>query len=450
MNKNDVLRLRVEAFGSQAEGLCRHEGQVVFVPGALPGEEIDALIVRPKRGYAFGKLITIHEESPEREQPPCPYFPRCGGCSCQHMRYETELQFKRQQVSDLMERVAGARVTVEPVLGMDSPYHYRNKTSMPVALVDGRPEAGFYMRRSHRLVPVERCLIAKPESDLAAQTVLQWMREEGISAYDEEGHSGLLRHIMTRSAQSGELMAVLVINGQELPQAERLVERMRRALPSLVSLCISSNRKPGNAILGDSYEVLWGQERLVDQLCGHAFALSPLSFFQVNAHQAEQLYMQALHLADPQPDDLVFDLYCGAGTLSSLLARHSRQVLGIEIVADAVRDARDNAATNRIDNLRFLEGAAEELLPRLVAQGERPDIVMLDPPRKGAEAAVLEAIAQAGPRRIVYISCHPGSQARDAKLLLSQGYEATACQPVDMFCRTADVENILLFERARP
>ena len=251
-------------------------------------------------------------------------------------------------------------------------------------------------------------------------------------------------------ASNGDLMVVLVINGPELPRAAQLKDRLRAALPRLVSFCISSNLLPGNTILGDNYHVVWGQERLIDRMSGHDFALSPLSFFQVNTVQAERLYQHALDLADPSPNDLVFDLYCGAGTLSSLLAGHCRQVLGIEIVPDAVRDAWDNARLNGIGNMRFLEGAAEALLPKLVQEGERPDIIVLDPPRKGADMAVLEAIAQAAPRKVVYISCHPGSQARDAKRLCALGYRVTACQPVDMFCRTADVENILRFERTLP
>lgn len=447
MKKNDRLTLRVEAFGAQAEGLCRYEGQVVFVPGALPGETIEALIVKTRRNYAYGKLLQVIDSSPEREDPPCPYYPRCGGCNCQHMSYQMELDFKRRHVQDLLERVAGVQVQVPAVLQMASPWRYRNKTAMPVVMVDGQAEAGFYMRRSHRLVPVTSCLIAMQESDQVSQLVLRWLREEGISAYDEQRHEGLLRHIMVRVSRSGDIMLVLVINGQTLPQAEKLVAILTKALPRLVSICISVHTAPGNVILGDSYQLLWGQDRLVDELCGFRFSLSPLSFFQVNPLQAERLYLAGLAMANPQPEDLVVDLYCGAGTLSSLLAAHCRQVLGIEIVPQAVQDARDNAAANGIRNLRFMEGAAELLMPQLVAQGERPDILLLDPPRKGAEPAVIDAIAAAKPRKVLYISCDPGTQARDAKLLCQQQYQVTACQPVDMFCRTADVENILLFER---
>lgn len=442
--------MTVEAFGAQAEGLCRYQGQVVFVPGALPGEEIEALIVKTQKKFAYGKLSKVLKASADRVDPPCPYYPRCGGCDCQHMSYELELSFKRQHVQDLLLRVGGIEIQVPPVLRMEEPWRYRNKTAMPVAMADGRPQAGFYMRRSHRLVPVDRCLIAMPQSDTAAQLVLSWMRDHHITPYDEESHSGILRHIVVRVARNGDVMVVLVANADELPHTDALIQQLRDEIPRLKSLCFCVNKKPGNVILPDDYTVLWGEDRLQDELCGYQFDLSPLSFFQINPFQAEQLYHAALDLADPKDDDLVFDLYCGAGTLSSLFAQRAGKVLGIEIVPQAVKDAEDNAKKNSIENLSFLEGAAEELLPELVKQGEKPDILLLDPPRKGADQKVLEAIGEAAPDEVLYISCDPGTQARDARILCSLGYVVTACQPVDMFPRTADIENILLFERKAP
>ena len=352
-----------EAFGAQAEGICRHEGRVVFVPGALPGERIEALIVKPQKNFAFGRLARVLEASPERVPPPCPYYPRCGGCDCQHMSYALELSFKRRHVQDLLQRIGGIDVEVPPVLGMEAPWRYRNKTAMPVAMADGHPAAGFYMRRSHRLVPVERCLIALPESDAAARLVLRWMQSEGIATYDEESRSGILRHIVVRVARSGDVMVVLTANADELPRADSLIRQLREGLPGLVSLCLCVNKSAGNVILPDRYSVLWGKDRLTDTLCGHRFDLSPLSFFQVNAGQAEVLYQAALAMAGPQESDLVFDLYCGVGTLSSLFARKAGKVLGIEVVPQAVQDAKDNARRNGISNLDFLEGPAETLLP---------------------------------------------------------------------------------------
>ena len=449
MRKNDILTLRVEAFGAEAEGLCRHEGQVVFVPGALPGEAIEALIVKVHRSHAFGKLLRVVEPSPEREVPPCPYYPRCGGCSCQHMRYQAELNFKQRYVQDVLARIGGLQMDVPPVLGMADPWHYRNKASQPVAEMDGQPVSGFYARRSHRVIPVDRCLIAQPQSDRAAAIVLAWMREHGIAAYDEGTHAGIIRHIMTRVNHLGQTMVTLVANAEKLPHADSLARALQADLPGFASLCLSTNTDRGNTILGSGYRTLWGEERLTDRLCGFDFALSPLSFFQVNRVQAERLYRQALAFADPCANDLVFDLYCGAGTISSVFAQHAGRVVGVETVPQAVEDARMNAQANGIDNASFLHGLAEDVLPRLIRAGDKPDIVVLDPPRKGAAPQVLDAIVAAAPRKIVYVSCHPGTQARDAQLLAEGGYAVTACAPVDMFCRTPDVENILLFEGGR-
>ncbi len=447
MQKNDVLTLAVEGFGAEAEGLCRHQGRVIFVPGALPGEQVRIQIVKTLKSHAFGKLMDVLESSPQRVEPLCPYYVKCGGCSCQHMSYEAELEFKRSYIRDALSRIGGLDIKVPPVSGMADPWHYRNKTSLPVALQDGVPVSGFYMRRSHRIIPTQACLIAKPQSDIASGAVIDWMRGNGIPAYDEESHTGLIRHIMTRVSKQGEVMLALVINGQEITRQQELLEILQDRLPGLVSLCVSPNTQRGNTIMGSGFKVLWGRDHLEDKLCGYSYRLSPLSFFQVNADQAELLYLRALALAAPRPDDLVVDLYCGAGTISTLFAPLCREVIGIEIVPQTVADARQNAARNGVGNLRFLEGEAESLMPRLVGQGQRPDIVVLDPPRKGADEKVLQAICDAAPRSIVYISCHPGTQARDAGYLCRRGYTVSSCSPFDMFCHTADVENILLFER---
>lgn len=447
MKKNDRLQLQVSALSSDAMGVCRHDGQVVFVAGALPGEQVEALIVKVHKTHAFAKVLRILSPSSDRREPPCPYFPQCGGCGCQHMDYKMELEFKRSHVREVMARVGGLTLEPDPVIGMDDPWHYRNKSAMPVVQLDGRAQAGFYAPRSHRVIPVDQCLIGHPHSDTAARCVLSWMNAFGIAPYDENAHSGLVRHIVTRVNRKGATMLILVVNGNGLPEQTELLDSLRTQLPSLVSLCISANTARSNTILGDTYTCLWGQERLLDELCGFVFALSPLSFFQVNAVQAEKLYQKALALARPKKDDLVIDLYCGAGTISSVFAAAAREVIGIEVVPQAIQDARSNAQRNGLSNLRFLTGKAEDLLPPLIAQGERPDIIVLDPPRKGAEPSVLDAILSAAPRKVVYVSCHPATQARDAKVLCSGGYRVTACCPVDMFCHTPQVENILLLER---
>lgn len=447
MQKNQVLDLSVASYGAEAEGLCRHDGMVVFVPGALAGERIRAQVLKVQKSHAYGKLLEVVDPSPARVQPPCPYYDACGGCSCQHMDYAEELRFKGNLVKDALHRIGGIELSDLPVLGMSDPWRYRNKSALPVAEVEGEARAGFYRRRSHRIVPVDQCLINNQHSDAVIPIVLSWMKQNGIPAYSEEEHTGLVRHLMTRSNQQGQLMVVLVINGTRLPAADALIDALRAGLPTLRSLYISINQQRTNTILGVDCHLLWGDAHLVDSLCGLNYRLSPLSFFQVNALQAERLYQRALEMAAPTSRDIVMDLYCGAGTISCLFARHSRQVVGIEIVPQAVEDARHNAALNGIDNATFHCAPAETLVPQLVAEGQRPDIVVLDPPRKGAEVAVLQAINQAAPRRIVYISCHPGTQARDARLLREEGWQVTDACAVDMFCKTAGVENILLFER---
>lgn len=442
--KNDSLTLSVTGLGSNAEGVCRHQGQVVFVPGALPGETVEALVVKKEKRHAYGKLTRVISPSPDRVTPPCPYYPQCGGCSCQHMTYQRELVFKRQHVKEVMARIGGLHIAVAPVLGMETPWAYRNKSSMPVAPGLDGPVAGFYARRSHRVISVERCLIGKTQSDTAAGIVLDWMRQHDVPAYDEHSHTGLVRHIVTRVNTTGQSMVVLAINAMNLPNAKPLIHSLQEGLNGFVSLCVSVNRSRGNVILGDGYQCLWGQPRLEDSLCGSSFLLSPLSFFQVNTSQAEKLYNKALELAAPKRSDKVIDLYCGAGTISSLFARHTDQVLGIESVPQAVTDARDNARRNAIHNLRFMAGLAETLLPQVLMEGFQPDIIVLDPPRKGAEVKVLEAIAQAAPPKVVYVSCHPATQARDVKLLAQTGYRVSACAPVDMFPQTPQVENVML------
>lgn len=447
MQKNDVIRVDVDGFGADAEGVCRHGGRVVFVPGALPGETIDALIVKVMKGYAYGRLLAVHEESRDRTAPPCPYYPRCGGCSCQHMTYEASLAFKRRQTADCLERIGGIRIDVPAVAGMDHPWRYRNKTVMPLASVNGSAAAGFYMKRSHRLVPVDDCLISKEASSAAVQAVLRWMDAEQVTPYDETSHTGTVRHVMTRVNHRDEVMVLLTVNTAGVPVPGSLISSLREAVPGLVSVCAAVNRQRNNVILPNRYDTLWGAPRLEDTLCGLRYLLSPLSFFQINREMAQVLYSHILDLAAPGPNDRVFDLYSGAGTISLLLAQRAAYVYGVESSPQATEDARHNAQLNGLDNVSFIADTAENALPRLIREGVKPDIIVLDPPRKGAGVTVIDAIAAALPERVVYVSCNPATQARDAARLVSHGYRVTACQGTDMFCQTADIENVLLFER---
>lgn len=450
--KNQCFEMTCDAFGQDAQGVCRHEGMAVFVPGLLPGERALVRIVKPEKRYAFGRVEKLLEKSPSRAEPFCPIYKRCGGCVCQHMTYEASLAFKRQQVQDLLQRVGGLSIEVPPVWGMAHPFGYRNKGAYPVAQTDGSPACGFFAPRSHDLVPLPEngCAIQGEDSAKATQAVLNWMRENSVPAYDEQTGRGLVRHIMTRSTTSGELMVVVVVTRADIPKAGRLIELLRAAVPGLCSICLSVNSRRTNVILGTDIRVLWGKAAMEDTLCGLRFSVSPLSFFQVNPQQTERLYGLALEYAGLTGAETVVDAYCGAGTISLLLAQKAKKVIGIEIVPEAIQNANENAAHNGIANAEFHVGATEELLPKLVENGLRPDVIVLDPPRKGCDPAVLQAIIAAAPKRVVYVSCGAPTLARDAKLLAEGGYAAERVQCVDMFCWTGAVETVMSLVQQNP
>ena len=450
--KNQCFEMTCDAFGQDAQGVCRHEGMAVFVPGLLPGERALVRIVKPEKRYAFGRVEKLLEKSPSRAEPFCPIYKRCGGCVCQHMTYEASLAFKRQQVQDLLQRVGGLSIEVPPVWGMAHPFGYRNKGAYPVAQTDGAPACGFFAPRSHDLVPLPEngCAIQGEDSAKATQAVLNWMRENSVPVYDEQTGRGLVRHIMTRSTTSGELMVVVVVTRADIPKASRLIELLRAAVPGLCSVCLSVNSLRTNVILGTDIRVLWGKAAMEDALCGLRFSVSPLSFFQVNPQQTERLYDLALEYAGLTGAETVVDAYCGAGTISLLLAQKAKKVIGIEIVPEAIQNANENAARNGIANAEFHVGATEELLPKLVENGLRPDVIVLDPPRKGCDPAVLQAIIAAAPKRVVYVSCGAPTLARDAKLLTEGGYAAERVQCVDMFCWTGAVETVMSLVQQNP
>ena len=450
LRRNDIFEMTCENFGQDAQGVCRHDGMAVFVPGLLPGERAMVRIVKPEKRYAFGRVEELLQTSPDRAEPFCPVYKRCGGCSCQHMTYDTSLRFKQDQVQQLLTRVGTLDITVPPVLGMDTPFAYRNKGAYPVAEIKGEPACGFFAPRSHDLIPLpaQGCRIQREDSRDATQAVLAWMKQSGARAYDEATGKGLVRHLMTRSTTSGGLMVVLVVTRRDIPQKNLLIDTLKAAVPGLVSLCLSINARRTNVILGEEIHTLWGESVMEDTLHGLKFSVSPLSFFQVNPEQTEKLYQLALDYAQLDGSETVVDAYCGAGTISLMLARRAKRVIGIEIVEPAIVNARENAARNGVDNAEFIVGATEEVLPRLVAQGMRPDVIVVDPPRKGCEEAVLQAIAEAKPRRVVYVSCGAPTLARDAKILCENGYRAEKVQCVDMFCWTGAVETVMLFSRA--
>ena len=450
--KNQCFEMTCESFGQDAQGVCRQDGIAVFVPGLLPGERARVRIVKPEKRYAFGRIEELLEKSPDRAEPFCPIYKRCGGCVCQHMTYAASLAFKRRQVQDLLKRVGGLSIEVPPVLGMEHPFGYRNKGAYPVAQVGGAPACGFFAPRSHDLVPLPQngCAIQGEDSAKATQAVLTWIRQNNVPAYDELTGRGLVRHIMTRSTTHGELMVVLVVTRADIPKAGQLIELLKAAVSGLCSICLSINSRRTNVILGTDIRVLWGKGTMEDTLCGLRFSVSPLSFFQVNPAQTEKLYGLALEYAGLTGNETVVDAYCGAGTISLLLAQKAKEVIGIEIVPEAIQNANENAARNHIENAVFHVGATEELLPKLVSDGLRPDVIVLDPPRKGCDPAVLSAIIAAAPKRVVYVSCGAPTLARDAKILTDGGYVAEKVQCVDMFCWTGAVETVMSLVQQNP
>ena len=435
IKKNMEFILVIEGFGSMGEGVGRINGLAVFVSGALPQETVKIKIVKVKKNYAYGKLLEILEPSKDRRVPPCPYFPRCGGCQLQHMSYEAQLLFKENKVRDALERIGGlSDVTVAPTVGMAYPFHYRTKAQIPVGTAEGGPKIGFYAARSHDIVPIDHCVIQSELMDEIISCVKKFMQTYHVSAYDEINHRGIIRHIMIREGRfSGEIMVCIVINAKSLPHQNALAEDLAK-IDRMASIVININQERTNVVLGQQCKVIWGKPDIIEKINGIAYHISALSFFQVNPAQTCKLYDKALELANLDQEKTVLDLYCGLGSISLLAAQKAKSVLGIEIVPQAVADAKRNAQYNHVNNARFLAGQAEKILPKLVEEEDyRADVAILDPPRKGCDKAVIQALTKIRPQRIVYISCDPATLARDIKEFTQEGYLLSFAQPFDMF-----------------
>ena len=434
----------VEGYTSEGQGVVRLDGAVVFVPGTIRGEEIDLRITKVMKTAAAGEAVKIRTPSPERTMPECPQFGRCGGCQFQHMSYQEELWAKRRRVEDALRRLGGSDVPIEGILGAKAPLHYRNKSQYPVG-ADG--SIGFYQLRSHRVVPVRRCLIQSELSDATAEAVGTWMRRYKVAPYDEITGKGLLRHIYVRVNRKGESLCCVVVNGRQVPREPELAALIRAAAPKTVGVVLNTNTRRGNVILGEKYRTLWGQDFLMDTLCGLNFKLSVPSFYQVNRDQAEVLYGKALEYAGLTGEETVLDLYCGTGTITLCLARQARRAIGAEIVAPSIADARENASRNGIINAEFFCGDASDIAAKLEGEGLRPDVITVDPPRKGLAPEVIASVAGMAPKRVVYVSCDPATLGRDVKFFAGFGYEARRACAVDMFPGTAHVETVVLLSR---
>lgn len=444
LEKNRIYRAHIDGYSSEGLGIARIDGQVVFVHGAVRGETCDVLVMKVLKNAAFGKIAALAEPSPARRQPDCPYYGRCGGCDFRHMSYEEELWAKRARVQDALTRIGGAEVTVEEILGAEQPLHYRNKSIYPISPAG---EVGFYRARSHQVVHVEHCLIQKPEADALAQAVRDYIARFQVAPYDEATGRGLLRHLYVRTSCRGESLACLLVNGSRLPHEQELVDMLRAAAPGVCGVVLGENTRRGNAILGDRYRTLWGRDYLTDTLCGLELRLSVPSFYQVNHDQAQRLYEKALEYAGLTGRELAVDLYCGAGTITQVLARRARHVIGGEIVPEAIRDAEESARRNGVENVEFLCGDASRLAAELRQRGLRPDVICVDPPRKGLAPDVVEAAASMTPGRIVYVSCDPATLARDVARFAPLGYCPVRACAVDLFPGTAHVETVCLLSK---
>ncbi len=448
--KNASLTLEITGYTAEGMGVARWEGRVVFIPGTILGERWEVQLLKVKTNVAWGRAVRLLAPSPERVELDCPLAGRCGGCQYRHMTYEEELRAKRQRVQDALTRVGGVSLEPPQVLGAENPLRYRNKVQFPVAQEKRGLAVGYYRSRSHDVLDVDDCLL-QPETVTTLRRAFKgWMERYRVPAYDEGTCQGLIRHLYVRTNQAGEALCCVVANGTRLPHAPELVQSLRQAVPTLAGLVLNTNTKDTNVILGPNYRTIWGRDFLEERLCGMTFRLSVPSFFQINRAQTERLYAQALEFAGLTGQETVLDLYCGIGTISLALAQRAGQVIGAEIVPEAVQDAQANAARNQVPNARFLCGDAGEAAFQLAAEGVRPQVICVDPPRKGLAPEVPEILASMAPERIVYVSCDPATLARDVKRFGELGYPAVKAQAVDLFPRTAHVETVVLLRKAAP
>ncbi|WP_025684539.1 23S rRNA (uracil(1939)-C(5))-methyltransferase RlmD [Paenibacillus maysiensis] len=457
VQKNDEAVMDIIGMNHDGEGVGRVEGFTLFIPGALPGEKVRIKVLKTKKQYGYAKLLDIVQASPDRIAAPCAIYDQCGGCQIQHMSYEAQLGWKRQHVVDVLERIgklsvegnegsfAGEKTAVKvlPTLGMNEPWRYRNKAQVPIGVTEGGLVGGFYARGSHRIVDMDTCLIQDERNDEVVARVKEIGRMLGISAYNEETGRGLLRHVVVKTAfRTGEMMLVLVTNGRDIPHADAWIGSIREHIPHVASICQNVNTKRTNVIFGDETRVLWGRDVIYDYIGNVQFAISARSFYQVNPVQTEVLYSKTVEYAGLTGKETVIDAYCGIGTISLFLAQHADQVYGVEIVKEAIEDARSNALLNNMRNVKFEVGASEDVIPAWKEQGITADVIVVDPPRKGCDPRLLETILEMKPERVVYVSCNPSTLARDLRILEDGGYRTLEVQPVDMFPHTVHVESV--------
>lgn len=464
MQKNNIVTVTIEDIGVNGEGIGKINGYTLFIKDAVIGDVVEAKIMKAKKNYGYARLMNIIQPSLYRVEPQCQFAQKCGGCQIQEMSYEKQLEFKSHKVKENLERIGGfapelLERVMEPIVGMDEPFYYRNKAQFPFGTdKEGKPVTGFYAGRTHDIIANTDCALGVPMNKEILELILGFMKKYGVLSYDEKTGKGLVRHVLIRYGfTTKEVMVCLVVNGKSIPYSEELVGELRK-VEGMTSITMSVNTKQTNVIMGESYKVLWGQGFITDYIGEIKYQISPLSFYQVNPVQTEKLYRLALEYADLQGDETVWDLYCGIGTISLFLAQKAKKVYGVEIVPQAIEDAKNNAKINGIENAEFYVGKAEEVLPGYYREYEREnkgekgwaDVIVVDPPRKGCEETLLETMVEMGPGKIVYVSCDSATLARDLRYLSEGGYEVERVRAVDQFPMTVHVETVVLLSQQKP
>lgn len=448
VEKNKEYILDIVTQGYEGEGIAKVDGTFpIFVEGALKGEKINARIVKVKKNFAYGKLVEVIEPSKERCEEKCGIYKRCGGCKLQHSTYKEQLNFKYERVKDCISKIAKLDESlVKFPLGMEEPWRYRNKVQLPIGIINGELKIGFFAPRSHEIIDMETCLIQDKIADKVVELTRQWIKKNNIRPYNIDGRydeNGILRHIMIRRGfTTNEVMVVIVTNGNKLPNKDEFIDLIVNNIPGIKSIVQNINSKPTNVILGQECITLWGEPTISDYIGDFRFNISPLSFFQVNPTQTEVLYGKALEYAELTGGETVFDAYCGTGTITLFLSQKAKKVYGVEIIPQAIENANINAKENNIENVEFFVGESEIVIPNLINEGIKADVVVVDPPRKGCDSKLLNAITNINAERIVYVSCDPSTLARDLAILEENGYKTIEVQPVDMFPHTAHIENV--------
>ena len=451
LEKNKEYIVDIVDIGDGGVGIGKYEGFTVFVDGGLFKDKVKVKINKSKKNYAVGDIVEFVEKSPFRTERVCDESLRmCGGCQIQDLDYNKQLELKTNEVKQVIARIGGIEgVTVHDTIGMETPFRYRNKAQFPVQEKNGKPVVGFYRKKSHDVIPATKCVIQHELNDIIIETVREYIEKSGVSIYDERKHKGVLRHIVTKIGfTTGEVMVVLVANNRNLPKTDMLVDMLKERVEGFKTLVLNVNTNKTNVILGRENIALYGDGRITDYITDLKFEISPLSFFQVNPVQTEVLYNKALEYADLNGEETVFDIYCGIGTISLFLAKKAKKVYGIEIVEEAIKDAKRNATLNGLENTEFYVGKAEEVVPEMYKKGKKASVVVVDPPRKGCDEKVLDTIISMNPDRVVYVSCNPSTLARDLAYLDERGFKCREVQPVDMFPHSVHVENVALITRA--